>query len=118
MTEKTYLKDVSIVSVYDYKGFEKTFLIDVLAGVVIVDETFRFRPFEQIITSKIVNKRVVGDKIEVITHNGSCYVIDVEHKLYDISFAELVVMRIGVYSPERILEMREQLKTQKIWIEC
>jgi GTP:adenosylcobinamide-phosphate guanylyltransferase len=107
MTEKTYLKDVSIVSVYDYKDFEKTFLIDVLAGVVIDDETFRF-------TSKIVNKRVVGDKIEVITHNGSCYVIDVEHKLYDISFAELVVMRIGVHSPERILEMREQLKTPKL----
>ncbi len=41
MTEKTYLKDVSIVSVYDYKDFEKTFLIDVLAGVVIDDETFR-----------------------------------------------------------------------------
>ena len=59
MTEKTYLKDVSIVSVYDYKDFEKTFLIDVLAGVVIDDETFRFRPFEQIVTSKIVNKRVV-----------------------------------------------------------
>ena len=69
---------------------------------------------EQIVTSKIVNKRVVGDKIEVITHNGSCYVIDVEHKLYDISFAELVVMRIGVHSPERILEMREQLKTPKL----
>jgi len=112
--ERTYLEDACIVSVYDYQEFEKLFIGDFLSGVVIDDETFRFRPFEQIVTSKIVNKRVVGDKIEVITHNGSCYVIDVEHKLYDISFAELVVMRIGVHSPERILEMREQLKTPKL----
>jgi len=109
---RTYLKDASIVSVYDYKEFEKQFLGEFLSGVVIDDETFRFRPFEQIVTSKIVSKSDVEDKLEIITHSGSYYVIDAEHKLIDISFVELVVMRAGAYSADRVLEMREQLKSQ------
>jgi hypothetical protein len=80
--------------------------------VVIDEETFRFRPFEQIVTSKIVSKSDVEDKLEIITHNGSYYVIDADHKLIDISFVELVVMRAGAYSADRVLEMREQLKSR------
>ncbi|MCF6144976.1 hypothetical protein PMAG_a1891 [Pseudoalteromonas mariniglutinosa NCIMB 1770] len=38
--------------------------------------------------------------------------IDADHKLIDISFVELVVMRAGAYSVDRVLEMREQLKSQ------
>lgn len=110
--DKTYLKDACIVSVYDYKEFKKTFHGQFLSGVVIDDETFRFRPFEQIVTSKIVSKSAIEEKLEITTHNGSCYVMDADHKLIDISFAELVVMRAGVYSADRILEMREQLKSQ------
>ena len=110
--DKTHLKDACIVSVYDYKEFEKQFLGEFLSGVVIDDETFRFRPFEQIVTSKIVSKSDVEDKLEIITHNGSYYVIDADHKLIDISFVELVVMRAGAYSADRVLEMREQLKSQ------
>ena len=112
--DKTYLKDANIVSVYDYQEFEKLFIGDFLSGVVIDDETFRFRPFEQIVTSKIVSKSADGDKLEINTHSGSCYVIDADHKLIDISFVELVVMRSGVYSPARILEMREQFKAQQM----
>lgn len=113
MKAKTYLKEASIVSVYDYKDFDKIFLVDVLAGVVNEDETFRFRPYQQIVTSKIVSKRTVGEKIEITTHSGSYYVIDVEHKLFDISFVELVVMRTGGFSPERVIELRELLKNRK-----
>ena len=108
--ERTYLEDACIVSVYDYQEFEKLFIGDLLSGVVIDDETFRFRPFEQIVTSKIVSKSADGDKLEINTHSGSCYVIDADHKLIDISFVELVVMRAGAYSAHRVLEMREQLK--------
>ncbi|WP_239480625.1 hypothetical protein [Parashewanella hymeniacidonis] len=90
--DKTYLKDANIVSVYDYKEFEQNFLGEFLSGVVIDDETFRFRLFEQIVTSKIVSKSADGDKLEINTHSGSCYVIDADHKLIDISFVELVVM--------------------------
>ncbi|MBE1287067.1 MAG: hypothetical protein GJ671_05020 [Alteromonadaceae bacterium] len=110
--DKTYLKDAYIVSVYDFKEFKKLFLGDFLSGVVIDDETFRFRPFEQIVTSKIVSKSDVEDKLEIITHSGSCYVIDADYKLIDISFVELVVMRAGAYSADRVLEMREQLKSR------
>ena len=113
MKAKTYLKEASIVSVYDYKDFDKIFLVDVLAGLVIEDETFRFRPYQQIVTSKIVSKRTVGEKIEITTNSGSYYVIDVEHKLFDISFVELVVMRMGGFSPERVIELRELLKNRK-----
>ena len=110
--DKTYLKDAYILSVYDYKDFEKSFLGEFLSGVVIDDETFRFRPFEQMVTSKIVSKSADEDKLEIYTHSGSCYVIDADHKLIDISFVELVVMRAGAYSADRVLEMREQLKSQ------
>jgi hypothetical protein len=110
--DRIYLKDAYIVSVYDYKEFEKIFLGEFLSGGVIEDETFRFRPFQQIVTSKIVSKSADEDKLEIYTHSGSCYVIDADHKLIDISFVELVVMRAGAYSADRVLEMREQLKSQ------
>ena len=110
--DKTYLKDACILSFYDYKDFEKSFLGEFLSGVVIDDETFRFRPFEQMVTSKIVSKSAVEDKLEITTYSGSYYVIDTDYKLIDISFVELVVMRTGAYSVDRVLEMREQLKSQ------
>ncbi len=51
--DKTYLKSAYILSVYDYKEFEKLFLGEFLSGVVIDDETFRFRPFEQVVTPQL-----------------------------------------------------------------
>ena len=105
--DKTYLKDVCIVSVYDYKKFEKTFIGEFLSGVVTDDETFRFRPFEQIVTSKIVSKTTIEGKLEVITHSGSCYVIGAKHKCFVYSLVEFKAMRAGSYSPERIVEIRE-----------
>ncbi|GLX84076.1 hypothetical protein tloyanaT_03280 [Thalassotalea loyana] len=102
-----------ILSVYDYKEFEKSLIGEFLSGVVIDDETFRFRSFEQMVTSQVVTKTMVEGELEVLTHNGSFYVIDAKHKLFKISLAELKIMRAGSYSPERILEIRGHLKT---WI--
>jgi len=104
--EKTFLVDVSIVSVFDSLGANKAYLGDVLAGQVIEDETFRFRPYEQIVTSIIVSKRFVDNTMEVITHNGNCYSIDGNLKLFEITLDELIVMRNGSYSPEAIISMR------------
>ncbi|MCF7519397.1 hypothetical protein [Pseudoalteromonas sp. L21] len=108
--DKTYLKNAAIVSVFDYKDFEKIHLADVLTGSVIEDETLRFRAFQQIVTSKIVTRHIKGEKSEVITHSGSCYVIDDNPEFFELTLAEFVVMRTGAYSPKRIIEMRDILK--------
>ena len=102
----TYSRSMTI------KTLKNHFLGSFCQGVVIDDETFRFRPFEQMVTSKIVSKSAVEDKLEITTYSGSYYVIDTDYKLIDISFVELVVMRTGAYSVDRVLEMREQLKSQ------
>lgn len=57
--EKTFLVDASIVSVFDSWGANKAYLGDVLTGKVIEDETFRFRPYEQIVSSKIVSQTLL-----------------------------------------------------------
>ena len=69
---KTYLKDAIIVSVNDHNEFEKSFISEFLSGVVIDDETFRFLPFKQIVTSQIVSKTMVKGKLEVFIHSRSC----------------------------------------------
>ncbi|MBC3767270.1 MAG: hypothetical protein HRU18_24675 [Pseudoalteromonas sp.] len=106
--EKTFLVDASIVSVFDSLDANKAYLGDVLAGQVIEDETFRFRPYEQIVTSIIVSKSFVDNRMEVITHNGNCYSIGDEPKLFKITTDELAVIRFGQYSPETILALRKQ----------
>lgn len=107
---KTYLKNAAIVSVCDYKDFEKIHLADVLTGSVIEDETLRFRAFQQIVTSKIITKKPKVQKLEVITHSGSCYVIDRNPELFELTLAEFAVMRTGAFTPQRIIEMRDILK--------
>ncbi len=57
-----------------------------------------------------MSKTIVEGKLEVLTHTGSCYVIDTKYKLFKVSLSELKIMRAGPYSPERILEIRGQLK--------
>lgn len=106
--KKTFLVDVSVVSVFDSLGANKAYLGDVLAGQVIEDETFRFRPYEQIVTSIIVSKRFVDNRMEVTTHNGNCYSLSDTPKLFSITTDELATMRLGKYIPETILELRKQ----------
>lgn len=107
---KTYLKNAAIVSVFDFKDYEKIHLADVLTGTILEDETRRFRAFQQIVTSKIITKKLKDNKLEVMTHSGSYYSIDANPELFELTLAEFVVMRTGAYSPQRIIEMRDILK--------
>lgn len=106
MTLKTYLKDATILSVYDFKNNEKIFLGKMLFGIVINDETNRFEPNFRVITSTIKSQEC----FVFITKSGNCYVTNDEPKNLDITFVEFVVMRNGLYSPSEILEMRQALK--------
>lgn len=81
-----------------------------LTGTVVEDETLHFRAFQQIVTSKIVTKQIYEEQCEVITHSGSCCVIERNPELFELTLAEFVVMRTGAFTPQRIIEMREILK--------
>ena len=85
MTLKTYLKDATILSVYDFKNNETNFRV--ITSTIKSQECFVF-----------------------ITKSGNCYVTNDEPKNLDITFVEFVVMRNGLYSPSEILEMRQALK--------
>ena len=103
---KTFLKDATILSVFDYQKREKKLLGRMLTGIVIKDETNRFEKNFRVITSTIQSQ----NNLEFISKSNSCYVIDSQPKNFDISFVELVVMRHKLCSPDEILEMREALK--------
>lgn len=102
---KTFLKEVTILCVYDYdyhKG-ENVLIGELLYGIVIKDETNRFEPNSRVITSKIYSQ----SDFEFITSNDSCYVIDDDAKCFDLIFSEFVVMQNRLYSPSEILILRE-----------
>ena len=103
---KTYLKDTTILSVYDFQNSERKLLGKFLFGIVINDETNRFKSGVRVITSTIQSQ----DYFEFITKSGNCYLIDDETKNLDLTFSEFVVMRNGLYSISEILEMRQMLK--------
>ncbi|MFT7612017.1 hypothetical protein EVU92_13565 [Pseudoalteromonas sp. MEBiC 03485] len=104
---KIYLQEASIVTVIDFSEAKNEYLGEVLFGVVKEDESFRYRPFEQITTSMIVDKLEVDDKLEIRTRNGSRYVVDKNLGFYEISVKELAIMRTGQYSPARIIQIRK-----------
>ena len=99
---KTYLKDTTILSVYDFQNSERKLLGKFLFGIVINDETNRFKSGVRVITSTIQSQ----DYFEFITKSGNCYLIDDEPKNFDLTFSEFVVMRERLYSPDDILELR------------
>ncbi|OUR62372.1 hypothetical protein A9Q74_05220 [Colwellia sp. 39_35_sub15_T18] len=99
---KTFLKEATILSVVDFQNSEKTLLGKFLFGFVIKDETNRFEPNFRVITSTIKTQNL----FEFITKSGSCYVINDDPTNLDITFAEFVVMRERLYSPDDILELR------------
>lgn len=104
--KKTYLKDTTILSVYDFQNSERKLLGKFLFGIVINDETNRFKSGVRVITSTIQSQ----DYFEFITKSGSCYVINIKPEELNITFAEFVVMRHRLYSPAEILKMRKMLK--------
>ena len=103
---KTYLKDTTILSVFDFQNNEKKLLGRFVFGIVINDETSRFPAEQRVITSTIESQY----QFEYTTKSGNSYVIDDEPSSLDISFVEFVVMRHRLSSPSEILEMRQALK--------
>ncbi len=104
--EKTYLKEATILSVFDFQNSEKKLLGKSLFGFVIKDETNRYEPNFRVITSKIQSQ----NDLNFITKSESCYVISEEPEELDITFVEFVVMRHRLYSPSEILELRQVLQ--------
>lgn len=103
---KTFIKDATILSVYDFKNNEKILLRKFLFGVVIKDERNRFSPGFRVITSTIQSQ----NNFEFITKSGNTYVTNDEPEQFDISFPEFVVLRHKLCSPDEILELRKALK--------
>lgn len=103
---KTFLKNATILSVFDYENNEKKSLGQMLFGIVIKDETNRFEQSFRVITSTIQSQ----NNLEFKTKSGNSYVTNAEPDYFDISFAEFVVMRQKLSSPGEILEMRQALK--------
>ena len=103
---KTFLKDATILSVYDYQKSEKKLLGRMIFGIVINDDTNRFESEFRVITSTIKSQ----DQFEYTTKSGNTYVTNDEPKAFDITFVEFVVMRHRLYSPSEILKLRKMLK--------
>jgi hypothetical protein len=89
-----------------FKIIKKILLGRFLFGIVDKDETNRFEPNFRVITSTIKSQ----NNLEFITKNRSCYVINHEPNSFDLTFAEFVVMRHRLYSPDEILELRQAVK--------
>lgn len=103
---KTFLKDATILSVFDYQDNKKKLLGKMIFGIVIKDETNRFESGFRVITSTIKSQ----NHLEFKTKSGSYYVINEEPEHFDLTFSEFVVMRNRLHSISEILELRKALK--------
>ncbi len=106
--KKTYLTDATIVSVFNFEDNKKSLLGKVIVGIVAQDETNRFEQDIQIITQTIQSQV----NFEFITKTGSYYVINKDHKVFDIELGEFVVMRKFLLSPDEILHLRKVVKAE------
>ncbi len=106
--KKTFLTEVTILSIYDLQNEEVKFLGNVLTGICVIDETKRFKRDFRIITSLIQKQ----NNLEFITKKGSCYIADTEASQLDIKLSEFVVMRHFLLSPSEILVARNKLKLE------
>jgi len=103
---KTFLKEATILSVFDFQNNEKKLLGRFVFGIVTKDETSRFPADQRVITSTIESQY----QFEYTTKSGNSYVTTDDPENLDITFVELVVMRHHLYSPNEILELRQMLK--------
>jgi hypothetical protein len=104
--KKTFLTEVTILSIYDFQNDHEMFLGNVLSGICVIDETKRFKRDFRIITSLIQKQ----NNLEFITKKGSCYIADTEPRQLDIKLSEFVVMLHFLLSPDDILVARNKLK--------
>jgi hypothetical protein len=65
--KKTYLKNATILSVYDFHKDERKLLGRMIFSIVIKDETNRFEPNFRVITSTIQSQ----NNFEFITKSGN-----------------------------------------------
>jgi len=107
---KVFIKDVTVLSVYDFYEDENIFLGKTIFGICVKDQTNRFEREDRIITSLIQSQ----NNLEFITKNeGNCYVTDSEPEHLELRLSELVVMRHLLLTPSEILEARETLETRE-----
>ena len=99
---KTYLKETTILSVFDFNNEEKIYIARLLFGICYSDQTYRFVANQRVITSKIKSQ----NNREFITNSGNCYVSENEPSEFDLSLSEFIVMRHYVFSPIEIMEAR------------
>ena len=103
---KTFLKDATILSVFDLQKGEKQLLGQMLFGIVIKDETNRFPAEQRVITSTIESQY----QSEYTTKSGNTYVTNDDPENFDLTFVEFVIMRDRLCSPAEILELRQAVK--------
>lgn len=107
---KVFIKDVTVLSVYDFYQNEKIFLGKTIFGICVKDETNRFGIDDRIITSLIKSQ----NKLEFITKSeGNCYVTDSEPEQLELRLSELVVMRHLLLSPQEVIDARETLEARE-----
>jgi len=103
---KTLLKEVTILSVYDFHSDEKIYLGKLLFGIVYSDQTYRFPAGQRIITSLIKSQ----NNFEYITKSENCYIAENEPEHFELRLSEFVVMRHLLLSPQEVIEAREKLE--------
>ncbi len=107
---KTYIKEVTVLSVYDFHKDEKISLGTMLTGIVYSDQTYRFPKGQRIITSLIKSQ----NNFEFITISDNCYVTEHEPKHFELRLSELVVMRLLWLSPQEVIEAREKPQREDV----
>ena len=108
--KKTFLKESTVLSVYDFYQDEKILFGKVIFGICVQDETNRFDKGQRIITSLIQSQ----NNFEFITKSeGNCYVTDNEPEHLELRLSELVVMRHLLLSPQEVIDARETLEARE-----
>ena len=105
---KTFLKEATVLSVFDFHNGEKIFLGEMLFGIVHSDHTYRFPAGQRIITSLIQ----LQNNFEFITKSDNCYVTEDQPESFELRLSEFVVMRHLLLSPAEVIEAREKLERE------
>ena len=105
---KIFIKEATVLSVFDFHNGEKIFLGEMLFGIVHSDQTYRFPAGQLIITSLIQSQ----NNFEFITKSDNYYVTDDKPESFELRLSEFVVMRHLLLSPAEVIEAREKLERE------
>jgi len=101
---KTFIKEATILSVYDFHENEKVFIGDTIYGVVTQDETDQLPPEHRLVSTTIEKQ----NGLEFVTKKGAVYVASDEPNCFEVRLYEFVTMREFLLSPAELLELRER----------